>query len=62
MTCDAYKKKLKKVSLFIAGLAVLTVGIALILLWWGDLVVVFRGVIGVAIALAALVMLFLASQ
>jgi len=38
-------------------MVVLIAGIALILLWWGQVVIVFKGSIGIFLALIALILL-----
>ena len=50
----------KKTILFVLGFFFLLVGVALILRWWPYLEIVFKGILGVVLALAGLVMLFLA--
>ncbi len=52
------KNTFKQSGLFVLGFVVLIVGIALILSWWPDLVVVFKGSIGFILALAGLLMLY----
>ncbi len=47
---------------FILGSAVLICGITLILVWRQDVVVLFRGVIGMVLALAGLVILYLVKE
>ena len=49
----------KKKILFVLGTIFLLAGVALILQWWPYLEIVFKGVLGVALALAGFVMLFL---
>lgn len=50
----------KKKILFVLGTVFLLIGVALILQWWPYLEIVFKGVLGLALALAGFVMLFLA--
>lgn len=47
---------------FIIGSAVLVLGITLILVWRQDVVVLFRGTIGMVLALAGLVILYLVKE
>ena len=47
---------------FPLGCVLLITGVTLILVWWQDLVIIFRGVIGFIIALAGLFILYLAGQ
>lgn len=55
----AFDKKIlrSKPVLFILGMIFMIVGIALVLVWWKDVTVLFRGCIGVFTALAGLVIL-----
>ncbi len=54
------KKNLSKnIILFFIGAMVLLVGITLVLLWWEDVVRIFRGVVGIVLALVGLFMLYL---
>ncbi len=48
----------KKVVLFALGSAILVLGIALVLRFWPDVVLLFRAVIGMALALAGLLILY----
>ena len=48
----------KKAVLFALGSVILVLGIALILRWWVDVVVLFRAGIGMALALAGLLVLY----
>lgn len=48
----------KKISLFALGSVMLVVGIALVLRFWADVVLVFRAGIGIALALAGLLILY----
>ena len=43
-----------------AGAFVLILGIALILSWWTYVVVVFRGIVGIGLALIGLLLLYMA--
>lgn len=56
------KFKYSKPVLFLGGMMVLILGLVLVLVWWKDVVVLFRGCVGVFIALAGLMMLFVAQQ
>lgn len=49
----------KKAVLFLAGSAVLISGVTLILSWWPEVVLLFKGAVGMVLALAGLVMLAL---
>ena len=48
----------KKFVLFVIGFFVLVLGITLILVWWKDVVALFKGAMGVILALAGLFMLY----
>ena len=49
-----YKKFIK----YLAGTFVLILGITLVLVWWDDVVGLFRGVTGMVLALAGMVFLY----
>jgi len=57
---DIKRFAMKKVLLGLMGLAFLAGGVSLILRFWPDTAVVFRGVIGIFIAIAGLVMMTIA--
>lgn len=52
------KARFPKLILYLVGSAVLVFGIALVLRWWTDVVVLFRAVLGMALALAGLLILY----
>ena len=52
------KARFQKLILYLAGSVILVLGIALILRWWVDVVVLFRAGIGMALALAGLLVLY----
>jgi len=54
------KETSKKVLLFVLGAVTMLAGVTLILKWWAYVGVLFKGAIGIGLALAGLVMLFLA--
>ena len=58
MTGDDQKGTYKKFILFLAGIFVLIFGITLILIWWADVVALFRGAAGIILALAGLLTLY----
>jgi hypothetical protein len=58
MADDEQEKKYKKFILFLTGFFVLILGVTLILVWRGDAVILFRGAVGVILALAGLLMLY----
>ena len=51
---------MKKLTLFTVGIVILVVGVALILAWWPQVVGLFKGALGIVLALAGLVVLFIA--
>jgi len=57
-------KKIKesKVALLLIGLGFLIFGITLVLVWWQDVVSLFRGFIGVFIALLGLLVLYMVKE
>lgn len=60
----SWDKKIKesRAGLFVIGSAVLVAGICLILVWWRDVVTVFRGVGGMAVALGGLLLLYMVKE
>lgn len=48
----------KKIIVYLAGGFTLVLGITLVLSFWADVVVLFRGVIGMVLALAGLLILY----
>ena len=43
----------------IVGIAMLVTGVTFVLAWWPDVVVIFKGVTGTALAIAGLIILYL---
>ena len=62
MTSQAAKKNCSRIFIFFCAMALLILGVALILKWWPYLAVVFKGAIGVVLALAALCLFVLAKE
>jgi len=58
MAKDAEKNSYRRFILFVAGFFILVLGVTLILIWWKDLVVIFRGALGLILALAGLFMMY----
>ena len=56
------RKKISKSVQFMAGGIILILGIALILTWWHDVEVLFKGGIGIAIALSGMIILYMAGK
>ena len=52
----------KQILMFVTGTFLLIAGIDLILLWWPQVVNLFKGVIAMTLALAGLVILYLAKR
>jgi hypothetical protein len=52
------KVRFPKLILYLAGSVMLVLGIALVLRFWADVVLVFRAGIGIALALAGLLVLY----
>lgn len=48
---------MKKIVIFMSGMVIFIAGVTLILFWWADVMRLFRGGIGVVLALAGLVTL-----
>ena len=57
-------KKIKesKLALLLGGLGFMILGIVLVLVWWQDVVSLFRGFIGVFIALGGLLVLYMVKE
>ncbi len=54
------KKKVSSIPVyFTAGTILLLLGSTLILKWWPELVIVFKGLIGMGLALAGLLLLYM---
>lgn len=51
---------MKKILLGLMGLVVLIAGLSLILRFWGEITMIFKGVIGILLAIAGLVMMTVA--
>ena len=62
MTLDDQKPAYKKFIFFMVGMFILVLGITLVLIWWKDVVILFKGAIGVILALAGLVTLYAMSK
>ncbi len=58
MAKDDQKSKYKKFLMFLVGFFVLILGITLILAWWQDVVILFKGAIGMILALGGLLALY----
>ena len=58
MAKEDQKNTYKKFILFLVGFFVLILGITLILIWWKDVVILFRGAVGIILALTGLFMLY----
>lgn len=54
------KEGMKKILLWIAGLAVLVLGLWLILKYWSEIAVLFKALIGILIAIVGIVMMTVA--
>ena len=58
MTKDNQKSTYKKFLMFLIGFFILILGITLILAWWQDVVILFKGAIGMILALGGLLALY----
>ncbi len=56
------KIKSSKLLLFLIGGSVLVVGITLVLVWWQVVVVLFRGGVGLVLALGGLLLLYMMKE
>lgn len=62
MSSEKLNKISKKTIQFLIGGFILVLGITLILLWWPAVVGLFKGALGLGLALAGLVMLYMADK
>ncbi len=58
MAKDDQKDSYKKFVLFAIGFFILILGITLVLVWWKDIVVLFKGAVGIILALAGIFMMY----
>ena len=58
MAKDHQKSTYKKFLMFLIGFFILILGITLILAWWKDVVILFKGAIGILLALGGLLALY----
>ncbi|MFA5262153.1 MAG: hypothetical protein WC450_13095 [Candidatus Omnitrophota bacterium] len=56
------KIKSNKAALLASGFAVLITGIVMILVWWQDVVSLFKGAIGMGVALGGLLLLYMVKE
>lgn len=56
------KKMLSTIFKVILGLAFLVIGVAAVIKWWIDLVIVFKGCIGLFLILAGIITLAIAKE
>lgn len=52
--------KMQKIILWVLGLAICVLGISFVLIFWKDVVALFRGVVGGVLAIIGLVMMSMA--
>ena len=62
MTQETKNGGYKKFILACAGMFILVLGVRLILVWWADVLVFFRGVIGMSLAFIGLLILYFLKQ
>ena len=53
---------MKQILMFMLGAGILILGITLILGWWNDVVILFKGGAGIVLALGGLLTLYLAKR
>ena len=56
------KIKSSKNLLFLCGGVVLIIGMTLVLFWWRDVVILFRGAIGILLALGGMLLLYMVKE
>ena len=62
MSAKQQKESSKRFLMVLGGSFVLILGITLVLAWWQYVVMLFKGLIGMVLALAGLVMLYVLSK
>ena len=58
MSNDQFTKQYQNFLRGLLGCFILILGITLILKWWGDVVTIFKGLLGIGLALAGLLVLY----
>ncbi len=58
MAKDDQKNTYKKFIMFVVGFFILILGTTLILAWWTDVIIFFKGTLGKILAVAGLLMLY----
>lgn len=58
MAKDSQKSTYKRFLMFLVGFFILILGVTLILAWWKDVVILFKGAIGMMLALGGLLALY----
>ena len=58
MAKDDQKSTYKKFIMFVFGFFILILGTTLILAWWTDVIIFFKGTLGKILAVAGLLMLY----
>ena len=56
------KIKSNKAALLVLGFTVLVAGITMVLVWWQDVVSLFKGAIGMGVALGGLLLLYMVKE
>lgn len=56
------RKGIEKTRLMIVGSILLLAGITLVLMWWPDVLALFRGFLGMALAVGGLVVLYMIKE
>ncbi len=56
------KNKSGKGLLFFGGSVALIVGMTMVLVWWRDVVLLFRGAMGILLALGGMLLLYMAKD
>jgi uncharacterized membrane protein YqgA involved in biofilm formation len=58
MAKDGQRNTYKKFLMLVVGFFILILGVTLILAWWQDVVILFKGAIGMILALGGLLTLY----
>lgn len=56
------RKGIQKTRMMIVGSILLLAGITLVLMWWNDVLALFRGFAGMALAVGGLVVLYMIKE
>ena len=58
----AERSAYKNFIIYLTGFFILIVGVTLTLIWWDDFMGILRGVVGITLAMAGLIMLYVLNK